>query len=108
MCRLASHGHSADVLYSFVIDGSVMYVGKTTMALSRRMYGYQNPGPTQRTNIANHGHIQQALLAGRRVEIYALVADTEVLHHGFRVSLAAGLEDDLIRQVKPLWNKSGA
>ena len=108
VCRLVSHAQSADVLYSFVIDGAVMYVGKTTMALSRRMYGYQNPGPSQRTNIANHAHIVRALNEGKRVEVYALVADGEIIHHGFRVSLAAGLEDDLIRQVKPPWNKSGA
>ena len=105
---LHSHAGSSDVLYSFVVDGAVMYVGKTTMPLSRRMYGYQNPGPSQRTNIANHAHMLRALESGKRVEIYALVADHLTVHHGFRVSLAAGLEDDLVRQVKPPWNKSGS
>ncbi len=107
-CQLTSHASNSDVLYAFVIDGGVMYIGKTTMSLSRRMYGYQKPGPTQYTNIANNRHISRALTAGRRVDVYALVADQELTYHGFRVSLAAGLEDDLIRQVKPPWNKSGS
>jgi hypothetical protein len=105
---LHSHAGSSDVLYSFVVDGVVMYVGKTTMPLSRRMYDYQNPGPSQRTNMANHAHVLMALELGKRVEIYALAEDDAVVHHGFRVSLAAGLEDDLIHQVNPPWNKTGS
>ena len=34
-----------DVLYAFVSSGRVLYVGKTTMPLGKRMYGYQRPGP---------------------------------------------------------------
>ena len=108
VCQLVSHGSSSDVLYAFVLDGDVMYVGKTAMPLSRRMYGYQKPGPTQRTNLANNRLISKALTAGRCVDVYALVADRELMHHGFRISLAAGLEDDLVRQLKPPWNKSGS
>jgi hypothetical protein len=33
------------VLYAFVSSGKVLYVGKTTMPLGKRMYGYQRPGP---------------------------------------------------------------
>ena len=33
------------MLYAFVSSGKVLYVGKTTMPLGKRMYGYQRPGP---------------------------------------------------------------
>jgi hypothetical protein len=46
-----------NVLYAFVVDDELMYVGKTVQALRTRMAGYKTPGPTQSTNIKNNGHI---------------------------------------------------
>jgi hypothetical protein len=105
--QLALHASASDILYAFVSDGQVMYIGKTTMPLSKRMYGYQNPGPTQLTNIANNAQLRQLLNSGHSVEIYILLDTSNLQHAGFRVSLAAGLEDSLIGTIRPPWNKNG-
>jgi hypothetical protein len=93
-----------NILYGFVCDGKVLYVGKTTQALNKRLHGYQRPGTTQRTNI----RVRKLLLAnGKGVEIYAL-PDNGLLHFGvFHINLAAGLEDSIISQLKPAWNMGG-
>lgn len=41
--ELIGHQKSKNVLYSFVSDGVVKYIGKTILELTKRMYGYQNP-----------------------------------------------------------------
>jgi hypothetical protein len=95
---------SRNVLYAFAVDGRLTYIGKTVQTLRQRMAGYRNPGPTQPTNIRNNGNIRDSLAQGKRVEVYALL-DNGLLHHGgFHVNLAAGLEDSLIRELKPPWN----
>ena len=60
------------ILYSFVTDGEVKYIGKSIRSLSSRMYGYQRPGPTQRTNIRNQANIKALLGQGKTVDILAL------------------------------------
>ena len=95
---------SRNVLYAFVTDGSVRYVGKTTLGLHRRLYGYQHPGPTQRTNLRNHERIQAALGDGGWVDIYAMPDPGLHAFGEFQINLAAGLEDSIIRSLKPEWN----
>jgi hypothetical protein len=102
--ELTRHSSQRNILYAFVCDGQVKYVGKTVQALSARMAGYKNPGPTQTTNINNHKRIRELLADGVAVEILAL-PDNGLLHYGqFHLNLAAALEDDLIRVIKPEWN----
>lgn len=96
-----------NVLYAFICDGTVLYIGKTTQPLKKRMYGYQNPGPTQTTNIKGNGFIRGLASSGKEVEIHAL-PDNGLLHYGgFHVNLAAGLEDSIVSTLKPAWNKMG-
>jgi hypothetical protein len=96
-----------NVLYAFICYGAVLYVGKTTQPLKRRMYGYQNPEPTQTTNIKGNGFIKELVSSGKEVEILAL-PDNGLLHYGgFHVNLAAGLEDSIVSTLKPAWNKVG-
>ncbi len=93
-----------NVLYAFVTDGQVMYVGKTVQPLRTRMAGYKNPGPTQSTNIRNKKTIDERLARGQQVEIFVL-PDNGLLHYGgFHVNLAAGLEDSVVRELSPPWN----
>lgn len=102
--ELSRQQSQKNVLYSFVCDGEVKYVGKTTRTLLQRMAGYRKPGSTQSTNIRNHGKIKEQLASGAAVEILAL-PDNGLLHYGaFHVNLAAGLEDDIIRTINPEWN----
>jgi hypothetical protein len=92
------------ILYAFVCDGEVKYVGKTVQALSARMMGYKNPAPAQATNISNNARIREQLEAGVAVEIFAL-PDSGLHHYGaFHLNLAAGLEDSIIEVLQPPWN----
>ena len=93
-----------NILYAFISDGEVKYIGKTASTLGGRMRGYRNPAETQTTNIRNNRRIHDILASGGAVDIYAL-PDSGLLHYGaFHLNLAAGLEDDLIRVINPEWN----
>lgn len=94
-------------LYAFVSGREVLYVGKTAGSLRRRLLGYQRPGPTQRTNIAVNRRIRELLEDGRCLEVYALLDSSSSWHGSFRVNLAAGLEDAIIRELQPPWNSLG-
>jgi hypothetical protein len=103
-CELSRLATQRNILYAFVCDGEVKYIGKTVSPLATRMSGYRNPSPSQTTNIRNNARIAEMLATGAAVDIYAL-PDNGLLHYGrFHVNLAAGLEDDLIRVIDPPWN----
>jgi hypothetical protein len=106
-CALAEHAAARNVLYAFLSGGSVLYVGKTIQSLQQRMYGYQNPGPTQSTNIKSNKLIREALASGETVEVHALPDNGLLYYGGFHVNLAAGLEDSLVASLKPEWNRTG-
>ncbi|HRG56316.1 MAG TPA: GIY-YIG nuclease family protein [Lacunisphaera sp.] len=102
--ELSRHSTQRNILYAFICNGQVMYVGKTTQPLRTRMSGYKNPGNTQATNAANHSLIKSLLISGESVEILAL-PDNGLLHYGqFHLNLAAGLEDSIIKVLDPEWN----
>ena len=99
-----SHSDVKNNLYAFICDGQVKYVGKTTRLLKRRMYHYSMPGPTQSTNIKNNANIIRHLKNNEAVDIFVL-PDNGLMHYGqFHLNLAAALEDDIIRVLKPEWN----
>jgi len=102
--ELANFGTQRNILYAFVCDGEVKYVGKTVQTLRSRMNGYQTPGNGQTTNIRNNALIKASLRQGTTVEILAL-PDSGLMHYGqFHLNLAAGLEDSIINVLKPEWN----
>lgn len=102
--ELTRHATQKNILYAFVCDGVVMYVGKTIRTLATRMAGYKTPGKTQTTNINNNQRLLEVLTSGAAVEIMAL-PDNGLLHYGqFHLNLAAALEDDIIRKLDPPWN----
>jgi hypothetical protein len=98
---------ATDVLYAFVADGKILYIGKTTLELRRRMYGYQRPGPTQRTNIACNAKMLELLASVPAIDIYVFEDPDPRQHMGVPFCLAAALEDCLIREFKPPWNRAG-
>lgn len=106
-CIFHEHATAQKVLYAFVSDGTVLYIGKTVRALKQRMHGYRRPVATQSTNIKGNRLILELLASGRPVEVYAL-PDTGLLYYGgFHVNLAAGLEDSLVAALQPPWNTLG-
>ncbi len=103
---LNSHAQTPNILYAFVHKDIIKYIGETIQLLQKRMYGYQNPGPSQTTNIKNNAHILRLLKAGEEVDIYAL-PDNGLFHYGnFHLNLAAGLEVSLINTILPSWNST--
>jgi len=101
---LDSMMNSKNVLYAFICNGEVKYIGKTVQKLKNRMNGYKNPGKSQVTNIKNNKNIFESLKKDEAIDIFAL-SDNGLMHYGgFHINLAAGLEDDLIRQIDPEWN----
>lgn len=104
--NLSGLSNAKNILYAFILNGEVLYVGKTMMSLKKRMYGYQKPGHTQYTNIKCNKLLSELLTQGKGVEIYAL-PDNGLHHIGvFHLNLAAGLEDSIISILKPKWNGS--
>ncbi len=102
-----SEASSANILYSFVVDGVPKYIGKTTQPLKKRMYGYRKPSLSQSTNIRNNENLKRALCKGLNVELYVL-PDHGLLHFGcFHLNLAAGLEDSIVSTLSPEWNVVG-
>ena len=101
---LADAPTSPNVLYAFVTDSVVRCVGKTTQGLRKRLYGYQKPGQTQRTNLRNHDEITTALSNGEQVDIYVMPDSGLHAIGEFTINLAAGLEDSIIKKLKPEWN----
>jgi hypothetical protein len=97
----------ADVLYAFVSASEVLYVGKTRMPLGRRMYGYQRPGPSQRTNLTCNACIRDWLTAGRSLDVFTRCESGVSQIGSFRVSQAAALGDTIIRELRPPWNRLG-
>ncbi len=94
----------ANVLYAFISGGSVLYIGKTTQTLPKRLTGYQRPGPSQSTNIRNNNHIIDLLTRNKEVDIYAL-QDLGLLHFGeFAINVVAGVEGAAIAALQPAWN----
>jgi hypothetical protein len=51
LSRLATQ---RNILYAFVCDGEVKYIGKTVSPLATRMSGYRHPSPSQTTNVRNN------------------------------------------------------
>ncbi|WP_339631447.1 GIY-YIG nuclease family protein [uncultured Sneathiella sp.] len=102
--ELNSQENTINVLYAFVCEGEVMYIGKTIQPLRKRMYGYLRPGKSQSTNIKNRDNILASLVAGKGVEIFALPDNGLQNYGGFHINMAAGLEDSLISSLSPSWN----
>jgi hypothetical protein len=97
------NGHR-NVLYAFVDNAEVLYVGKTTGTLESRMGGYLRPHASQRTNMRNNLALLQLLRHDRAIDIYAW-ADPGMHRIGeFHLNYAAGLEDSIIRTLAPPWN----
>ncbi|MDM5181739.1 GIY-YIG nuclease family protein [Massilia sp. DJPM01] len=102
--ELARMNGQRNVLYAFVQDTTVLYVGKTTGSLESRMGGYLRPHASQRTNVRNNQALLHLLRQDHALDIYAW-ADTGMHRIGdFHLNYAAGLEDSIIRIVTPPWN----
>ena len=69
-CELIRHSTQENILYAFVSDGEVQYIGKTSGTLLRRMSGYARPHEGQGTNWRNNARIKTLLEAGAAVDAF--------------------------------------
>jgi len=95
---------SRPALYAHVVNGEVMYVGKTTQQLRKRLYGYRKPGKSQATNARCNQHLKEAVREGGISETFAWLPIDKLFYEEFQVNLAAGLEDSIIEILNPIWN----
>jgi hypothetical protein len=102
--KLAKYGNELNILYAFIVQGDVKYIGKSNLTLYARMNGYKNPGPTQSTNIDKKARIVDSLRNGISVQILAFLQKERMFYRGAPINLAAGLEDGLLTRIRPPWN----
>lgn len=102
--QLESPPSGQRVLYAFASGDHVLYLGKTTRGLRQRLQGYRSPGPTQPTNRRVNRELRSLLQCGEAVQILAWECDGRMTYGGFRIDLAAGLEDAIISELAPIWN----
>ncbi|RZI42393.1 hypothetical protein EGT07_14375 [Herbaspirillum sp. HC18] len=105
----AHAGIRRNVLYAFAVDENPVYIGMTVMQLKERMRRYahpaKKPGNGGGTNIKNNRNIQEALRAGRTVDILFLAGlypiEEEPAPKG---SVLHSAEQQLRRILQPQWN----
>jgi len=106
-CKLEKYKNEKNLIYAFVAEDHIKYIGKTEKTLYSRIYGYARPGPTQNTNIKNSKKIINLLEKNVPVTIFVLLPRENVLYKdSLQIDLAAGLEGPLISKLKPPWNGS--
>jgi len=93
-----------NVLYAFVVDDSVKYIGKTSKSIKKRFVGYCKPGNSQQTNFRCNQRIKEHLAKDKKIRIH-IFSPVSLLQYGtYSINLAAGLEDALIKDLEPEWN----
>ena len=102
--QLISKPKLKPALYCFVSNKQILYVGKTSQYLHKRLYFYGKPGATQKTNLRLNPLLKQHLADRKVVEIYAFGDQDEQKVGNFILDIPAALEDDIIRKTQPLWN----
>ena len=49
--NISTHLDQKNILYAFVSNREIKYIGKTIRSFKRRMYNYHRPGKSMRTSI---------------------------------------------------------
>lgn len=101
---LTKASNETNILYAFVDNGEVNYIGKSKQTLRSRINGYKNAGESQKTNIRIREKIKRYLESGSKVAIYVFIQKAPMTFKDIPINLAAGLEDNLISLIKPKWN----
>lgn len=111
-----ANANANNILYAFVENEDVRYIGYTENTFINRLYGYSRPGVSQTTNLRINAKARYLLQVGRQLDIYCFNVQNLLQYRGVNLNLAAGLEMALISQVAqynsqnnilPLWNMRG-
>lgn len=93
-------------VYAFVVKRKVRYIGSAQRGLHRRFRSYTNPKNKGTVATRIRKHVSDALAKGDDVKVLAIIC-TPLSWNGLPVNLVAGLEEGLIRSLKPKWNRRG-
>ena len=95
------------VIYAFVVDDETKYIcicQNSTTTLKDRMSKYKSlQGAGGNERIATK--IIDCLKLGKSVKIFALRPESSLQYKDLDVDLVKGLENPLIKELKPEWNK---
>lgn len=105
--KLDKFSNEKSVLYAFVINDNVKYVGKTNNYLYKRLYGYKKPNETQTTNFRINEKIRNLLSKNYKIDIYVFKNVKGFQFKSLDINLSAGLEDNIITHFNPDWNYIG-
>ena len=93
-----------NILYAFIHESQILYIGKSNRTLKERMTNYKNADSSQRTNVRIKEKIINLLSNNSLVEIYVFKNDGLLKYGSFSINLSAGLEDNIIEELNPEWN----
>lgn len=107
---------ATNLLYAFVENETVRYIGFTEKTFANRLYGYGRPGSDQATNRRVNAYAKTILNGLGELTIYCFTEPEQLQFRGVNINLASGLEINLIKQVAQynydhslgaLWNLRG-
>jgi hypothetical protein len=92
-------------VYVYALDGEICYIGSAQRGLQSRFKHYETT-ERLRTAMRIRNEITPLLQAGHQVEIYT-ICPPAIEWKNLPIDLIAGLEEGLIRNFNPKWNRRG-
>jgi hypothetical protein len=92
-------------VYAYAIGDQVYYVGSAQRGLRHRLRHYEIT-KRLRTALRVRQEIISLLNGGRTVDVFTLVPG-RLSWNGLPVDGVAGIEEGLIRELRPVWNRRG-
>lgn len=92
-------------VYAYLVDGVIFYVGSAQIGIRLRLRRYVL-ADNKRTSMRVRQAIEAELRAGRTVDVFTIVPES-INYRGLPIDPVVGLEEGLIRFVKPEWNFRG-
>ena len=92
-------------VYAFAVDGKVLYIGSAQRGIAKRLRRYEIT-EIRLTAFRVRALITEALRDGSEVAVFTIVPGS-MRWKGLPVDLIAGLEEGLIRELRPEWNIRG-
>jgi hypothetical protein len=95
-------------VYAIAVAGEVRYVGAAQRGLHKRFQKYRNPNSTGGVAVRLRSLIEEALQDNDvSVLVFVPAETTEQSRIGLPLNVIAGLEEGLIQEFRPLWNRRG-
>ncbi|PTE00573.1 hypothetical protein C7830_13640 [Pandoraea apista] len=95
-----------NVMYAFVEEDKVHYVGKTAMPLEGRLYLYRRACLTSSREARCHEQLVARLRQVPSIDIYVFTGEPQPLHGAFSINLIDGLMDSIVHALMPAWNSA--